>query len=449
MRSLRLRLLWSLLPPLLIVGAAAAGGAYTFMEQRLTAAYDLDLGDIARALVPQLRMRDGSITLELNELADAVLRSDSTDRIFYAVRDSRRALVAGDAELEMPPRFAGEVPYYWDATRRGEAIRAVALEAYIGGAPATVIAAETTHKRERAARDAFYSALGPAILLTVAVVFAVLFAVRRGLAPLDRVRDEIQERSPVHLRPFDERDLVDEVRPLVRELNRMFERLEAAQATQARFIANAAHQLRTPIAGLVTQLNLARTDRTGGEAHVASAFEAATRLARLAHQILSLAAADPISNPTAREGACDLASIAKERANEWLRAATARGVELEFDLEDAQLRGYAVLLGELASNLIDNAIRYGARHVKVVTRADARASILEVIDDGPGIPPDQRSRIFERFHRLDNESTEGSGLGLAIVHEIAQRHGATIAVGEGPAGAGTCVHVAFPSESRP
>ncbi len=450
MKSLRLRLLWSLMPPLLTVGVVGASGAYVFMEDRLTAAYDLNLGDIARALVPQLRLQNGQVHLELDKLADEVLRSDSTDKIFYVVRDSRGAMVAGDAELEVPPRFGGEVPYYWNTTRTGEPIRAVALKVSVGGEPATVIAAETMHKRERAARDALLSALGPTILLSVAVAIAVLFAVRRGLAPLDQVRDEIQERSHVHLRPFDESNVVEELRPLVRELNRMFERLEAAQATQARFIANAAHQLRTPIAGLVTQLNLARTDRAEGATHVASAFEAATRLARLAHQILSLAAADPTSNPVGRDEPCDLAAIARDHADEWLRATTARGVELEFDLAPATLQGDAVLVGELASNLIDNAARYGARNVKISTRTKGVDSVLEVIDDGPGIPFDQRSRIFERFHRLDNQSTEGSGLGLAIVSEIAQRHGAKVTVSEGLGGAGTGVTVSFPSrESSP
>jgi two-component system sensor histidine kinase TctE len=308
-----------------------------------------------------------------------------------------------------------------------------------------VIAAETTNKRERAQRDALLSALGPVMLLSIAAMAGVLFAVQRGLRPLDRVRDEIQERSHVDLRPFDEQRVVEELRPLVRELNRMFARLQDAQATQARFIANAAHQLRTPIAGLVTQLNLARSGDAGSRAHVASAFEAATRLARLAQQILSLAAADPISNPAGRNEPCDLAAVARDHADQWLREVMARGVEIEFDLQPSPVRGDAVLIGELASNLVDNAARYGARNVRVATRAEASASILDVCDDGPGIPLGQRTRIFERFHRLDNESTEGSGLGLAIVSEIAQRHGAAIELGEGIGGAGVCVRVSFPA----
>ena len=448
MKSLRVRLLWALLPLLVIVSAAAAAGAYLFISQRLTAAYDLDLGDIARALVPYLHMRDGHLALDFTELADAVLRSDSSDQVFYEVRDAQGRLVAGDVELPQAPAFRAEVPYFWNAERRGQSIRAVALEVYVAGTPVTIVAAETTNKRERAARDALFSALGPVVLLSIAVVVAVLLGVRSGLRPLDRVRDEIQERSHVDLRPFDEARVVDELRPLVRELNHMFGRLQEAQSTQARFIANAAHQLRTPIAGLVTQLNLARTDTPESRVHVASAFEAATRLARLAQQILSLAAADPVSNPAGRNEPCDLATIARDHADQWLRGVRARGVEIEFDLQPAPVRGDMVLIGELASNLVDNAARYGARNVRVATRVEAGASILEVCDDGPGIPHAERTRIFERFHRLAGESTEGSGLGLAIVSEIAQRHGAAVEVREGMGNAGTCVHVAFPSESR-
>jgi two-component system sensor histidine kinase TctE len=167
------------------------------------------------------------------------------------------------------------------------------------------------------------------------------------------------------------------------------------------------------------------------------------RLARLAQQILSLAAADPASNPQAAREACDLAGIVERQADGWLRAAMPRGVELEFDLAPAPVEGNPVLIGELATNLVDNAVRYGAHIVKVSTGRAGPRSAIEVTDDGPGIPPEERSLIFERFHRLNNADGEGSGLGLAIVREIAQRHDATIEVDEAPHG-GAVVRVAFP-----
>jgi two-component system sensor histidine kinase TctE len=449
MASLRLRLVGWLLTPLVVVGAVAAGGAYIFMEKRLTEAYDQDLGDIARALIPQLHRRGDTLSLELTELADAVLRADSSDQIFYSVRDARGRIIAGDPNLHAPPEVRHGHPYFWNDARRGVPIRAVALGTTVASTPVIVIAAETTLKRRRAARDAMLSAALPVTLLSIAGVIAILLGVRRGLGPVDRVRDELQGRSAADLRPLDESDVDDELQPLVHELNSMLARLQGAQQTQARFIANAAHQLRTPIAGLVTQLNLARNAAEGREAHVASAFEGATRLARLAQQLLSLAAADPISNPVTRDEPADLADIVKSRADAWLREAMPRNVELEFELEPAPIHGNALLVGELASNLVDNALRYGASNVKVATRRTGKGSILEVTDDGPGIPAAERTRIFKRFHRLDSESSQGSGLGLAIVSEIAQRHRARVDVEDAPGGRGTRVMVQFPAPPAP
>jgi len=444
MRSLERTLLGWLLPPLVIVGAVAAGGAYVFMEHRLNAAYDQDLGDIARALVPYLKLRDdGRITLTFTEQADAVLKADSSDQIYYAIKDGTGTLVAGDAALPKPPPFNDEAPVFWNDQRGKESIRAVAMLTYVAGQSVMVEAAETRRKRDSAARGALVSAIAPVTLLTIAAVAAVIFGVRRGLVPVEQLREELQHRSHTHLSPVGETHVVEELLPLVRELNDMLGRLQRAQDTQARFIANAAHQLRTPIAGLVTQIDLART---GPDAaiHLGHAREAAARLARLAQQILSLAAADPTSNPTPKREPCDLAEIARARAEEWLRLAGS--VELEFDLHRAPIRGDAVLVGELASNLVDNACRYGATAVKIATSAQSGRAILTIEDDGPGIPAEERTRIFERFHRLQHQSGDGSGLGLAIVAEIAQRHEARIEVADALAHAsGTRVSVSFPA----
>jgi two-component system sensor histidine kinase TctE len=446
MQSLRRRLLAWLLPPLVVVGVAAGSGAYVFLERRLTAAYDLDLSDIARTIIPYLHAKDGAIALVFNPQAEAVLRADSTDQIRYMVMDGAGRVVAGDASLPRAPFVPAPAPRFWDGEHMQQRIRAVALSAVVDGTPVQIVATETRRKRDIAALESALSALVPALLLSIAAILAVLLGVRRGLGPVEELRKQVQSRSHVDLRPVEESGVVEELQPLVRELNDMLGRLASAQGVQARFIANAAHQLRTPIAGLTTQLELA----AGGDAaaratHLAHAREGALRLSRLAQQILSLASADPISNPAMPQQPCDLAGIVRDHAGPWLRAVTPRGVEMEFDLAPAPINGNSMLVGELASNLVDNAARYGAKTVKVATtHVDAR-SILRVSDDGPGIPVDQRSRIFERFHRLDNESTEGSGLGLAIVKEIAQRHGAAVTVDDADTGGGTRVSVSFPA----
>jgi two-component system sensor histidine kinase TctE len=139
-----------------------------------------------------------------------------------------------------------------------------------------------------------------------------------------------------------------------------------------------------------------------------------------------------------------MAEVVKGHADAWVRAASARRVDLEFDLAPAPIEGDPVLVGEMAANLVDNATRYGATYVLVGTRREGACSILEVVDDGPGIPVEDRARIFERFRRLERQSSGGSGLGLAIVHEIAQRYGATVDVGDAPSGRGTRIRVSFP-----
>ena len=446
MRSLRRRLVAWLLPPLVVVGVVAAAGAYVFMDRRLGAAYDQGLGDIARALAPYISARGDTLTLEMSRQADAILRADSQDEIYYAVIDQAGRLVAGDRALPSAPPATDDAPVFWNDVRNGKPIRVVALRQEIAGRPVQLIAAETTHKRERSSRDAMLSAIVPVTLLSGAAILAILFGVGRGLGPLERLREELQARSHVDLSPVDEARVVQELRPVVRELNGMLARLDAAQGSQARFIANAAHQLRTPIAGLVTQLDLASASPAGREVHIEHARQGAARLARLAQQILSLAAADPVSNPVITDEKCDLADVVRDKADAWLRATTDRGVELEFDLDPAPIVGNGLLVGELASNLVDNAARYGAKTVRIATRRNGKRSFLEVSDDGPGIPAAERTRIFERFHRLQsNGSAEGSGLGLAIVHEIAQRHRANIEVGDPAQGHGTRVSVAFPS----
>ncbi|HEY4999877.1 MAG TPA: sensor histidine kinase N-terminal domain-containing protein, partial [Usitatibacter sp.] len=361
MQSLRKRLVAWLLLPLVLVGVVAGSGAYAFLERRLTAAYDLDLSDIARAIVPYVQMKDGKLALALSPDADAVLRADSTDQIDYAVLDAKGHVIAGDATLPRAPMAAQPYPQAWDDVHDGRRIRAVTIAGNTGGIPVQVVATETRRKRDQASRDAALSAIVPAALLSVAAVLAVLLGVGRGLGPVEELRRQLQERSDVDLSPVEERGIVNELRPLVHELNEMLSRVEHSQSLQARFIADAAHQLRTPIAGLITQLDLAQREVSDDDSHLRQAREGAARLARLAQQILSLATADPLSNPGVPLEPCDLGDVVKDHAGTWLRAVTPRGVELEFDIAPASILGNRVLVGELASNLVDNAARYGAK----------------------------------------------------------------------------------------
>ncbi|APV48523.1 hypothetical protein BWI17_01760 [Betaproteobacteria bacterium GR16-43] len=446
MRSLRRHLLAWLLPPMVVVLAVAAVGSYQLLKDRVTASFDEDLRDAAAPLASYIGKQGEGLAFQLRTETPTVLRSDKEDRIYFAIVGPEGQLIAGDPDLAVPGESPTQGLHVWDESLHGANVRGFARRDLIDGKAVTIALAETTHKRERARLEALGSVMVPAFLLSIAAAAMVIFGVRRGLEPLERMREEIQARSYQDLSPIEERDVAEELKPVLRELNGMLGRLAQAQGTQVRFVANAAHQLRTPITGLLAQLDLALdgsdTERNN---HIAQARSAAQRLARLAQQLLSLAAADPASNPSTEKRECDLSDIVRERADSWLRTTLTRGVEVEFDLDAAPIHGNPMLVAELATNLVDNASRYGARNVRIATRHWGGASMLEVADDGPGIPESERGRIFERFYRLDNESTEGSGLGLAIVREIAQRHGASIELTERPGQSGTRVGVMFPA----
>jgi two-component system sensor histidine kinase TctE len=272
------------------------------------------------------------------------------------------------------------------------------------------------------------------------------------MLPLDRLRRQIETRSHRDLTPLDEPRTPTEVRPLVHATNELMHRLQRALVSQQRFIADAAHQLRTPLAGLRTHAELALRERSieGMRERVHSLMEATDRSAHLAHQLLSLALAEPEGSAAASMCEMDLAALARDVTSQSVPRALERGLDLGMDErdDDVRLEGNAVLLRELLANLVDNAIRYtpSGGHITVsVSRADA-AIVLSVEDDGPGIPLADRGRVFERFQRLSEARGDGCGLGLAIVREIAEAHAATVAIEDGAHGKGTRVSVRF---SRP
>lgn len=431
---------------MVVVLALAAAGSFQLLHEHQTASFDEDLADIATATVIHVGLQGGVPALLTPTQSSTVLRSDAETRVYYALLNAEGRLLAGEPELRIAPATTNPGPHFWYGTVDGKPVRVTSRQVTVGSGPVTLAVAETMNKRERARLEALLSVIVPTVLLCLAAALMVLYGVKRGLAPLERLREEIQARSYQDLSPISDADVAEELKPVLRELNNMLSRLGEAQRTQVRFVANAAHQLRTPIAGLLAQLDLVRAGSEAERAsHLGQARSGAERLARLAQQLLSLASADPASNPEVEQRACDLSDIVRDRADSWLRATLQRGVEVEFDLDVAPIRGNPMLLGELATNLVDNASRYGARNVRIATRHWGRSSLLEVTDDGPGIPPEERGRIFERFYRLDNESTEGSGLGLAIVREIAQRHGASVEISERPGESGARVGVMFPA----
>jgi two-component system sensor histidine kinase TctE len=266
----------------------------------------------------------------------------------------------------------------------------------------------------------------------------VWFALARGLSPLAQLQERIRARRPDDLSPIDSRQVPEEISPLVGSLNDMLGRLAQTIDMQKRFIADAAHQMKTPLAGMRMQSELALRQVDPDEIHrsleqLAKSSESATRLV---NQLLALARAENQPHVGAPLAPTDLAALARDTVRDWVQASFAYQIDLGFEAppEDADadanivIAANPLMLRELLSNLIDNALRYtpAGGSVTVRVKGSAVQAVLEVEDTGPGIAPAERARVFERFYRILGSGAPGSGLGLAIVREIAQQHGAEV-----------------------
>jgi two-component system sensor histidine kinase TctE len=308
--------------------------------------------------------------------------------------------------------------------------------------------AETTNKRRNLARNIVLSSLVPELIITLATLAIVWFGVKRGLVPLEDLSDEIRQRSARDLRPIDPGHAPEEARPLVGALNQLFVQVDDASSNQQRFLANAAHQLRTPLAGLQAHTEIALAEGLPGaqRAQMEQVHRATIRTARLANQLLALARAEPGGFRADAFAPVNLRAVVEDAADEWVHRAMAREIDLGFELEDVQVRGDALLLREALANLVHNALEYAPSGGRVTVRTGSRNGhpFLDVEDDGPGIPAAERGQVLERFYRITGTTGTGSGLGLSIVREIAAAHRAQIEIGAGDDGRGCKVGLTFP-----
>ena len=459
--SLRGTLLAWVLIPLTLLFVAGAFFSYSLAFRFADLAYDRALASEALALAGRLRPDGGRVRVDLPEAALQLFEADEHDRIYYRVSDDRGDLVFGHRELASPPvdPLGGGKPILYDARFFGEPLRVAAVAVSLPGSAssgrATVAVGETLVKRRMLAREILVGMLLPQALLLALAAVLVWLGVGRGLRPLEALVEAIQRRSHRDLSPLEEGAAPLEVRPMVGAINGLLDRLNATLAAQRRFVADAAHQLRTPLAGLKTQTELALRERDPKAlAHSLAHIHAATeRSAHLVNQLLALARAEPGADRPDRFQSVDLKSVAKETTADWVSPALKKSIDLGFESETerASVTGDAVLLRELLSNLLDNAIRYTAEGGRVTVRvARTGADItLSVEDSGPGIPEAERGHVFERFHRVLGSGQEGCGLGLSIVREIVERHSAVVTLGSGADGRGTLVEVRFSGTDRP
>jgi two-component system, OmpR family, sensor histidine kinase TctE len=451
---LQRKLLAWLLVPLLLLLLLDAAAAYWNAVRYAHLAYDRGLQEIAREIALHVQADAAGPRLQLSDAAAQSLRGDRKDRLWLRVQSEAGVVLGGDAAMPPPPIAQQGESRFYEAQLEGEPVRVLSAR-LPGGAGADaphvlVQVAETMHEREALAWDMMASALLPQLLLVATTVAIVWFGVSRGLAPLQRLRRAVSDRSHLDLSPIALDDVPGEVRPLVEEVNALMARLARTFDFQSRFVADAAHQLKTPVSGLKAQIELAlrETQPERLQHSLSQLYVSADRLSRLVRQLLSLARNEPGALQSLQLQPLDLQAFALELSMEWVPLAIERNIDLGFEGGEQPLMIDADRdrLRDLVNNLIDNAIRYtdpGGRVTVRAAPAPPDECRLAISDDGPRIPVAERARVFERFHRLLGTPADGSGLGLAIVSEIATLHGARIQLEEDTDGVGNTFTVFF------
>jgi two-component system, OmpR family, sensor histidine kinase TctE len=458
-RSLRLQLLtWLLIP---LAGIVIVNTWITYRNARVTAGIitDRTLLASARSMAEQIQSSNGVMEAIIPPSALEMFASEAGDRVYYRIDDTTAnkssPLIAGSPDLPSPPHPPDDLsPRYFDAEFRGQVLHLVAIRQPVTGNPpraAQIVVGETTGARAQMVADLWIQGFLQQGLLVLIVGILASFGLQRGLRPLLRLRDEVVERRPDDLRPLTATALQHELQPLATALNQYMGRVKNWSAVQRRFIANAAHQLRTPLTLLSTQATYALRATSAGEKDEAlRAIQAnMQQMTRLANQLLTLAQAEPGGRPPPKEPV-DLVATARRALESLVGVALERDMDLGFDpqVTHAMALGEPTMLQELVVNLVDNALRYtpAGGVVTLGIDRDGAGWRLTVQDSGPGIAEAERERVFERFYRTLGSGAEGSGLGLAIAKEIVEGAGGSISLTDSPApGGGLLVTVYLPA----
>ncbi|MDA8384112.1 MAG: sensor histidine kinase N-terminal domain-containing protein [Betaproteobacteria bacterium] len=458
--TLRGRLLQWLLIPLGVIWLIGAVATYYIARGYANAGYDQALFESALALGTQVRVEAGRIRVRAPGAALSMLLADRHDRTFYQAASTTGRILSGDPSIALPSltHWRLKKPLLRNATLHGQRVRIAAIYLPLRQpAPERAVivqVAQTLVRRDRVMREIVTGVVLPQLLLIMLAGISVWYGVGRGLLSLNRVQQAIANRSHRDLSPVDEAGAPEEVRPLLQSINGLLERLDSALTAQQRFIADAAHQLRTPLAGLKTQTDVAlRQTRIEDVQHALTQLSiSAQRATRLANQLLALARAEPESLRARPLNPLDLGELCRTVTSEWVPEAMLKDIDLGFEAcaGPAMIAGDRLLLREMLANLLDNAIRYTPPRGKVtVCVTDSPSPTVAIDDNGPGIPPGEREHVFQRFHRILGEEQDGSGLGLAIVKEIVVAHAATILLDTSTSHGGTRVVVGFPAYARP
>ncbi|MCP5278968.1 MAG: sensor histidine kinase [Thiobacillus sp.] len=449
--SLRHHLVNWLFTPLYLLLLFSAVIGYIAALKLSNQPYDLLLTERARLIASRFDLSPEQVVPEAAELLP-----DGAEHLSFTLFDADHKPLLGNATLPRPrPRdFAQKGPWLRNTSVSGEKVRLLTLHFQTTrrtpGNNYVLVMAEPIKDRLVLGRSILANIVIPQFIFILIAGFAVWIGLNHGFEPLERLRRQVASRRRDDLSPLDESQAPGEIRPFIREINHLMERLKAAMDSQRQFVANAAHQLRTPFAGLVSQAELAKREQAPPT--VREALEGiclgAKRCARLVNQLLALARNAPDVGLEERIERLDLARLARDSAARWVPEALAKGVDLGYEGSPTgvTVRGQESALADLVDNLVDNAVRYTppGGHVTVSVGSEGNEPWLRVEDDGPGVPREMRDKIFQRFFRISGSTQPGSGLGLAIVREAAGHLGARVEVAEGVGGYGTSFLVRFP-----
>ena len=454
--SLRRTLLLVLVPGLLLVGGAEVWQTWRTAVGAANAAYDRSLLGAIKAVDANISTVSGGLGVELPYRMLEFFELTASGRVYYRVATEDGLVEIGNADLPPPPRvLVTGRPQFLDASYFDEPVRVGSysrvldppLAGQTAGQRVVIQIAETLESRQAFTRALVLEAVARDLLLLAVAIGLMTLAIGWALRPLTRLRNEVQARSALDLTPIVPIGIPADVLPLVEAINHHVERSRQQTQARQRFVDDASHQLRTPLATLTTQVGFALREANPAQQHEAL-IAIKTQLEETVRQTNQMLALARFDSAGLRPEILDASELVEKTTREWWMEAREHGIDLGFEPDSEPLRvlGEAALLKEAMSNLLHNAIRYTPRggQVTVQLTHSAGKGVITVVDNGPGMPLEELARAGDRFFRGSNASQPGTGLGLAIVRSIAERHGGELRLGSGANGQGFAVSIVVP-----
>lgn len=457
-KAIRKQLLFLFVPLLGCVAVASTILSFYLVQNFSDEYFDWDLVNSADSVVGRMRIKDEKVVIDLPASAQAILKKDDSDKFYFSVIDETRGVIAGDKVLPPPAtNLEEDMPKIRTGTIAGETVRIVDVKVPVPGNASnemkkTVVVqvAETMNSRRQFQKKILLSVAVPQLIAMILGLSAVWYGVVKILNPLKDLQGQLAKRSHADLSPLTTESAPEEVYPLVKAINSLFERSSEELKAQQRFLASAAHQLRTPLAGLKTYSSIGNEMTEASELKhiVLELDQGIDRASRMVNQLLALARTDVGErNKMSSAAQLDLNFLVSDVVSELVDQAIRRGLKLTYEGAEspALITGEQTALRHLVSNLIENAIFYTPDGGSITVRVKSGDKVtLSVSDTGPGIPVSEQEKVFERFYRILGTNGNGSGLGLAIVKEVAKAHNAKVSIKSGaPETLGTEISVVF------